>query len=101
MQLASHRRVTDRLLVLGEIIAEEIDGPALFSIAEVAGTVGEELRDLYGNALAFCGGAPRLGGIVEPCKALGAIRLEPGANGMLVALSTLSNLGDAPALSIE
>lgn len=39
LQLAAHRRVTERLVVLGEIIAEEIDRPAGFNIPEVAGTV--------------------------------------------------------------
>jgi hypothetical protein len=37
--LASYGRVTHRLLGLHEIIAEESDGPALFNIAKVAGTV--------------------------------------------------------------
>ena len=59
LQLASHRRVTDRLVVCGEIIAEEMHRPAVFNRAEVAGTVDEERRDLFGNALAFGGlGAP-------------------------------------------
>jgi hypothetical protein len=39
LQLASHRRVTHRLVVLGEIIAEEIDRPAVFNIAKMARTV--------------------------------------------------------------
>jgi hypothetical protein len=39
LQLASHRRVTDRLVVFGAIIAEEMDRPAVFNRAEVAGTV--------------------------------------------------------------
>lgn len=99
LQLAAARRVTHRLLRLGEIIAEEIDGPARFSRAAVAGTVNEEGRDLCGHALAFGGGAPWLGGRVEPCKALGAIRLEPGANGVLIAVQMLRNVGDAPARS--
>jgi hypothetical protein len=84
--LASYRRVTDRLLVLCEIITDEIAGPAIFDIAEVAGTVDEELRDLFGNALAFGGWAPRLGCIAEPCQALGARGFEPGANSGLVTV---------------
>jgi hypothetical protein len=40
LQLASHRRVTDRLVVLGDIIAEETDRPAVFNIAKVARPVG-------------------------------------------------------------
>ena len=101
MQLAADRRVTDRLLVLGEIIADKIDGPALFNRAEMAGTVDEEVLDLCRNALAFGGGTPGLGRIVEPCQTLGAVRLEPGTNGVLVAVSMLRNVGDAPTRSIE
>jgi hypothetical protein len=40
LQWASYGRVTHRLLVLREIIADESDGPALLNIADVAGTVG-------------------------------------------------------------
>lgn len=101
LQWAADRRVTDRLLMLGKIIAEEIDGPALFNRAEMAGTVDEEVLDLCGNALACCSGAPGVGRFVEPCQTRGAIRLEPGAHGVLVAVSILRNVGDAPTLSIE
>jgi hypothetical protein len=38
--LTAHCRVTGGSVVLGEIIAEEIDGPAVFNIAEMTGTVG-------------------------------------------------------------
>ena len=86
LQLASHRRVTDRLGVCGEIIAEEIDRPAVFTRAEVAGTVDEELLELLGDVLAFRGRPSRLGCIMEPCQASDAIRLEPSANGVLVAV---------------
>jgi hypothetical protein len=37
--------------VLGEIITEKIDGPAVFNIAEVAGAVHQELLDVGGDAL--------------------------------------------------
>jgi hypothetical protein len=40
LQLAANRRVTGCALVLGEIIATEINGPAVFNIADVAGAVG-------------------------------------------------------------
>jgi len=72
--------------VLREISTEEIDGPALFNRAEVAGTVDEELLDLLGNALAFGGWAPWWGCIAEPCQALCAIGFEPGAHGRLVTV---------------
>jgi hypothetical protein len=101
LQLASYGRVTHRLPVLREIIAEESDGPALFNITAVTGTVDEELLDLFGNALAFGGWAPRWRCSAEPGKALCAIGFEPGADGVLVAVYTLSNVGDTPALSIE
>ena len=39
-QLAADRGITGCILVLGEIITEEINGPAVFNIAEVGGTVG-------------------------------------------------------------
>jgi hypothetical protein len=99
--LAADRRVTDRLLVLGELITQEIDGPARFNRAEVAGTVHGEVLDLCGNALAFGGWAPWLGGIVEPCQARGAIRLKPGVHGVRIAVHMLGNVGDAPARSVE
>ncbi len=60
-ELTAHRRVTGGDVVLGERIAEEIDGPAVFHIVEMAGTVGEEPLDLGGDTLP-CGGRPaRLG----------------------------------------
>jgi hypothetical protein len=40
LQLAAYCRITDRLLVLGAIVADEINGPAVFKIAEVAGRLG-------------------------------------------------------------
>jgi hypothetical protein len=87
--------------VLGEIIAEEIDGPAVFNRAEMAGTVGEELLDLGGDTLP-CGGRPsRWGRVMQPPEASAPIRLELGANGVLVAVEAPGNLRDAPALGIE
>jgi hypothetical protein len=38
--LAADRRVTGWALVLREIITDEINGPAVFNIAEVGGIVG-------------------------------------------------------------
>jgi hypothetical protein len=101
VQLAADRRVTDRLLVLREIIAEEIDGPALFNRAKVAGTVDEELFELLGDVLAFRGWPPRLGCVMEPWETSGAVCLEPGTNGVFIAVEALGNLRDTPALGIE
>jgi hypothetical protein len=70
----------------GEIIAEEIDRPAIFNVAKVARTVGEELLDVGRDTLPCGGRPPRLGRVVERCEASGAIRLEPRANGVLVAV---------------
>jgi hypothetical protein len=39
-QLAADGGITGGLLVLGEIITEESNGPAVFNRAEVGGTVG-------------------------------------------------------------
>jgi hypothetical protein len=101
LQLASHRRVTDRLVVLGAIIAEEMDRPAVFHIAEVAGTVDEERLELLGTGLTFRGRPSRLGGVLEPCQARTAIRLEPRAHGVLVAVAPPGNLWDTPALCMQ
>ena len=101
LQLASHRRVTDRLVVLGAIIAEEMDRPAVFHIAEVAGTVDEERLELLGTGLTFRGRPSRLGCVMEPCQARAAIRLEPRANGVLVAVEPQGNLWDTPALCMQ
>jgi hypothetical protein len=100
-QLAAHRRVTGGALVLGEIIAQEIDGPTIFNVAKVAGTVGEELLEVGRDALPGGGRPPRLGGVLQPWEASGPIRLEPGANRVLVAVEAPGNLRDAPALGIE
>src|SRR5918911_1046823 len=101
LQLASHRRVTAHLVVCGEIIAKEIDRPAVFNRAEVAGTVAEELLELLGDVLAFRGRPARLGGVMESCQARAAIGLEPRANGVLVAVEPPGNLRDTPALRIK
>jgi hypothetical protein len=38
--LAAYRGVAGGALVLGEIVTDEINGPAVFNRAEVAGAVG-------------------------------------------------------------
>ena len=38
---------------------------------------------------------------MEPCQAREAICLEPGANGVLVAVEPPGNLRDTPALRIQ
>ena len=101
LQLASHRRVTDRLVVCGERIAEEMDRPAVFHRAAVAGTVDEELLELLGDVLALRSRPSRLGGVMESCQARAAIRLEPRANGVLVAVEPPGHLRDTPALRIQ
>jgi hypothetical protein len=61
LQLTSHRRVTDRLVVVGEVTAEESDRPAVFNRAEVTGTVDEARLERLGDVLAFRGRPSRLG----------------------------------------
>jgi hypothetical protein len=87
--------------MLSKIIAEKIDGPTVFNVAKVAGTVGEELLALGSDALPDEGRPSRLGRVLEPWEASGAIRLEPGANGVLIAVESPGDLWDAPALGIE
>jgi hypothetical protein len=99
--LAADRGITGGLLVLGEIITEEINGPAVFHRAEVGGTVGEERLKLCRDALSKSGRSPRLWSVRQAGKASGAIRLEPGTNGGLIAVEALGNLRNAPALGIE
>src|SRR5262249_34871385 len=101
LQLASHCGVTDRLMVFGAIITEEMDRPAFFNRAEVAGAGGQRLLELLGDVLAFRGRPSRLGRGMEPCQARAAIRLEPSAHGVLVAVEPLGNLRDTPALRIQ
>jgi len=67
----------------------------------MAGTVDEELFELLGDVLAFRGRPSWLGGVLEPCQAREAIRLEPRANGVLVAVEPPGNLRDTPALRIQ
>jgi hypothetical protein len=67
----------------------------------VAGAVHQELRDGGGDAWPKGSRPTRLRGVVSPCEASGAIRLEPGTHGGLVAVEAPGNLRDAPALGIE
>ena len=100
-QVASHRRVTDHLVVCGAISAEELDRPAVFHRAAVAGPVDEELLELLGDVLAWRGRPSRLGGGMASCQARDALRLEPRVNGVLVAVEPPGNLRDTPALRIQ
>jgi hypothetical protein len=101
LQLAADRGITGGLLVLGKIITDESHGPALCNRAEVGGTVGSELLKLCRDALPKSGRSPRLWGVVPAGEARRAIRLEPGAHGMLMAVEAPGNLWNAPALGIE
>ena len=56
---------------------------------------------MLGDVLTFRSRPSRLGGVMEPCQARAAIRLEPRANGVLVAVEPPGNLRDTPALGIE
>jgi hypothetical protein len=61
-ELTAHRRVTGGGVVLGEIIAEEIDGPVVFYRTAMAGTVGSQLLNLCRDALPQSGRPPPVGG---------------------------------------
>ena len=53
------------------------------------------------NTRSYGGRPTRLGRVVESWEASGTIRLEPRANGVLVAVQTPGNLWDTPTLRIE
>jgi hypothetical protein len=67
----------------------------------VGGTVGEELLDLCRDTLPKSGRTPRWGGVGKAGAASRAVRLEPGAHGVLIAVEAPGNLRDAPALGIQ
>jgi hypothetical protein len=53
LQLAAHGRVTDVACVLCEIMAYEVDRPAVLNRAKVAWTLGQQALKLCDDALAF------------------------------------------------
>jgi hypothetical protein len=94
---ASSCRVTDRLGVGGARSAAELDRPAGCTRAAGAGPVAEARRERRGDVLAWRGRPSRLGGVRESGQAREARRLEPGAQGGLVAVEPPGKLRATPA----
>jgi len=101
LQLTAHGRVADVACVLGEIMAYAVDCPALLNIAEVAGTLGSQALKVCGDALAFGGRTPGLGGVVKSLESSRLVGFEPGAHGVFIAVYPLSDVGDTPALGVQ
>ena len=101
LQLAAHGRITVVAGVLGEIMADEVHGPALLHRAEVAWTLGQQALKVCGDELAFGGRTPGLRGVVQSLESSSLVGFEPGANGVCIAVSTLSDVGNTPALGVQ
>jgi hypothetical protein len=56
---------------------------------------------LCGDLLAFGGWPPGLRGVLKPWESSRLVGFEPGANGMLIAVSPLSDVGDTPARGVQ
>jgi hypothetical protein len=72
--------------VLGEIIAEKLDCPPVFNVAEVAGTLGQQALKVGGDELAFGGRTPGLRGVVKSLQSRRLVSFEPGTNSVLIAV---------------
>ena len=86
LQLAAHGRITVVAGVLGEIMADEVHGPALLHRAEVAWTLGQQALKVCGDELAFGGRTPGLWGVVKSLESSSLVGFEPGANGVCIAV---------------
>ena len=101
LPVASHGRITAGFVGLNESIAAESDRPPVCTIPAVAGTVDEEPVARRGDALPDGGRPSRLGRLLQPGDARGALRLEPGAPRVLRAVEPPGHLRDTPALRIQ
>jgi hypothetical protein len=86
LQLAAHGRVADVAGVRDEIMAYEVDGPALLHRADVAGTLGSQALKVCGDALAFGGWTSGLGGVGQSWESSRLVGFEPGAHGVFMAV---------------
>jgi hypothetical protein len=59
--------------------------PIKSNIAELAGTLGQQMLQLGGDALAFGSRTPGLEGILQAWESSPLIGFEPGANGVFIA----------------
>ena len=101
LQLAAHGRVTDIACVLGEGMADEGDRPAGLTIAEVAGTLGQQALKVGRDDLTCGGRTPRLRGMLQSWESSRLVGFEPGAKGRFIAVERLRDVGDAPALGVQ
>jgi hypothetical protein len=82
-------------------MAYEVHCPAVLNVAKVAGTLGQQRLELGRDVLTFGGWPPKLRGVLQSWESSRLIRVEPGADGVCIAVSTPGDVGDTPALSIE
>ena len=86
LQSTAYGRITDIARLLGEIMANEVDRPAILDIAEVAGTLGQQVLKLGRDVLAFGGRTPGLRGVLKSWESRSWVSLEPGADGVFIAV---------------
>jgi hypothetical protein len=99
--VAPYGTVTDGEEMLGEIIANEVDGPAGFEVANVRWRLGQQHVKLLIERLSLDGRASRCRGIDESLDALTWVGFEPGAHGLFIAIESLGALGDPDSLLTE
>lgn len=87
--------------MLGEIIANEVDGPAGFEVAHVSWRLGQQRFKLLIECLSFDGRASGFRGIDESLDALTLVGFEPSAHGLFIAIESLGDLGDPDSLLTE
>jgi hypothetical protein len=96
--VAPYGTVTDGEEMLGEIIANEVDG---LKVANVSWRLGQQHFKLLIERLSFDGRASRCRGIDESLDALTLVGFEPGAHGLFITIESLGDLGDPNSLVTE
>ena len=86
LQLAAHGRVTDVARGVREMMADEVDRPALLNIAQVTWALSQQVLKLCGDTLALRGWPSGLRGVLQPWEPSCLIGFEPGANGVFIAV---------------
>lgn len=100
-QVAPYGTVTDGESRLGESLANEVDAPASFELANVSWRLGQQGFKLLIECLSFEGRASRCRGLDASLDALPWVGFEPGAHGLFIAIESLGDLGDPDSLLPE
>jgi hypothetical protein len=64
-------------------------------------TLGQQVFKVCGDALAFGGRTPGGRGGLQSWESSSLVGVEPRAHRVVMAVSTLRNVGDAPALGVQ